>query len=89
MRPDKEGPAFNRLRALVLQLDIRLGVERRKLILAGHEKLTLVTNSREWGTWLAGVETRLERTVGTRLAMEMLTSLAQGHESPNTGSHSN
>ncbi len=72
MKSRIEEKEFDRLRDLALRLDIRLGVGKRKLILAGNEMLTKGTDRGTWAKWMAGVETRLARVVGTDAARALL-----------------
>lgn len=62
------------LRALAFTLDLRLGVDARKQILAGNEKITLSTDEQGWKAWMTGVEERLKIYAGAQMADEMLAS---------------
>jgi hypothetical protein len=67
-----EYSAFGNLNDLALRLDIQLGIEKRKLILAGNEKLTLATNAQSWTNWITGVENRLKDFVDNETAKNLL-----------------
>lgn len=60
MGAETDSKAFDDLRILAHRLDIRFGTERRKLILVGHERLTLATNDQDWADFRSGVESRLK-----------------------------
>jgi hypothetical protein len=72
MERRKEGSAFNNLRELAQRFDVQLGLDKRKLILAGNEKLTLATDGQGWTNWMAGVESRLKAFVGNEAARDLL-----------------
>lgn len=65
---------IDNLRALALTLDLRLGVDARKQILAGNEKITLATDEQGWINWMSGVETRLKEIAGTQIVGEVLAN---------------
>ena len=52
------------IRALAQVLDYRLGIRARKMIMAGHEKLTLHTSASVWSNYVASISNRLSRVVG-------------------------
>ena len=72
MNMHRNNEAFDDLRALAHRLDIRLGTERRKLILIGHERLTMASDSQDWAKWLMGVESRLKTVAGVSEAAALL-----------------
>jgi hypothetical protein len=78
----EKGSAFDNLSELALKLDVKLGVERRKLILAGNEKLTMSTNAQGWTAWMAGVQTRLQGFVGNETAKDLLVQSWMLPETP-------
>ena len=70
-------PDFKQLRDLADLLDLHLGVQKRKDILQGNERLTLRTQQRDWTTWIDGVKHRLdglERMGRARLLLQSLSS---------------
>jgi len=75
MSASYESRAFEDLRSLAERLDVMLGIESRKLILAGNEKLTFATDSNYWSAWMFEVQNRLQTSVGTRAAEDLLLSL--------------
>jgi hypothetical protein len=72
MNQQASGSAIGSLRALAHRLDIQVGVERRKRILEGNERLTWATDARTWNEWLSQVEGRLRLAVGDQLAQELI-----------------
>lgn len=72
MNSGNNNDTIDNLRALALTLDLRLGVDARKQILAGNEKITLSTDEQGWATWMSGVETRLKTIAGTQVVGEVL-----------------
>jgi len=59
MKLNTDNNIFINLNELAFRLDIRLGIEKRKIILAGNEKLTWGTDIQFWAIWRAEVEARL------------------------------
>ena len=74
MNRGNNNATIDNLRALALTLDLRLGVDARKQILAGNEKITLATDEQGWITWMSGVETRLKEIAGTQIVGEVLAN---------------
>lgn len=72
MSTDIDNKAFDDVRALAHRLDLRLGTERRKLILVGHERLTLTTKAEDWENWRNGVEYRLKSYAGEEATLKLL-----------------
>ena len=68
-------PDFNQLRTLADLLDLHLGVERRKRILQGNEKLTLGTDPNDWTIWMDGVQNRLSSFGGTDFAKNLMRNV--------------
>ena len=68
MTAQKEDDDFQSLRDLAYRLDLELGVEKRKLILAGNEKLTRATDPRLWKEWFDKVEQRMRSFTGDDVA---------------------
>lgn len=68
-------PDFNQLRTLADLLDLHLGVERRKRILQGNEKLTLGTDPNDWTIWMDGVQNRLSNFGGTDFARNLMRNV--------------
>ena len=52
------------IRALAQVLDYRLGIRARKMIMAGHENLTLHTSASVWSNCVTSISNRLGRVVG-------------------------
>jgi hypothetical protein len=68
-------PDFNQLRTLADLLDLHLGVERRKRILQGNEKLTLGTDPNDWTIWMDSVQNRLSNFGGTDFAKNLMRNV--------------
>jgi hypothetical protein len=75
MSTEIDSKPFDDLRALAHRLDLRLGTEKRKLILAGHERLSLATTAQDWASWNQGVEARLKTVAGVEQADNLLFRL--------------
>ncbi|MGB5107165.1 MAG: hypothetical protein WBP29_15210 [Candidatus Zixiibacteriota bacterium] len=52
------------VRSLARVLDMKLGIRVRKIVMAGHERLTLHTSASAWSNFMANVSHRLNRIVG-------------------------
>jgi hypothetical protein len=50
---------LQKIRDIADYLDLRLGVEARKLILAGNEKITMGTKDDFWNNWAAGMVSKI------------------------------
>ena len=74
MNRGNNNATIDNLRALALTLDMRLGVEARKQILAGNEKITLATNEQQWIDWMSGVKSRMKMIAGSQIAGEVLAN---------------
>lgn len=61
---------FDYIRNLSGQLDMAVGVLKRKNILAGSEKLTYRYDPDMWSAWLSGVIDRLNRIQIMNLKLE-------------------
>lgn len=62
---------FDSVRNLAWQLDKALGVEERKMILAGSEKLTYRAGHEVWSDWLSEVAERLERMLSMNAELRL------------------
>jgi hypothetical protein len=60
------------LRELAWELDLRMGLEQRKIILEGNEKITLSTSGSNWKEWVFSVEKRLNEMVATEAAKKLI-----------------
>ena len=54
---------FEFIRGLSFRLDMFVGIENRKLILAGNEKITLGTNPLNWSMWFHDVSVRMSSSI--------------------------
>jgi hypothetical protein len=63
---------YDNLRLFAHHLDLYLGVESRKFILEGNEKLTRQTDDNAWTTWMSSVGKRLRDMSDGRPNQELL-----------------
>lgn len=66
---------FKFLRGLAYRLDMYVGVENRKLILAGNERITLGTDQRNWALWLHDVSERMSFSVNAQTRAQIMSQL--------------
>jgi hypothetical protein len=59
MESEKMAIRFVKIRELAWEMDILIGIESRKLVLAGNEKLALSIQEAGWKNWVTNVERRL------------------------------
>jgi hypothetical protein len=75
MKLNTDNNIFINLNELAFRLDIRLGIEKRKIILAGNEKLTWGTDIQYWAIWRAEVEARLKDYLEDKNEGELLRQI--------------
>ncbi len=69
--------SFEHLRRFADRLDFRFGVNNRKQILEGNERLTLTTDAQGWTQWLDGVQKRLTSATGAEPVDELVAQLVR------------
>jgi hypothetical protein len=67
--------SFEHLRRFADRLDFRFGVNNRKRILEGNERLTLTTDAQGWTQWLEGVQKRFASASGPKPDTELVSQL--------------
>jgi hypothetical protein len=66
---------FEFIRGLAYRLDIHVGVEKRKLIMAGNEKLTMATDNEKLSLWMKNVSERMLSSVSPKTYAKIIDRL--------------